>query len=125
MKHKKRIGLDIPRDVIPVRTANWEEEDDLIQIKMQKFEGRLGKWLCKVLHKPNYALVHLDKLGSFIWRQCTGDATIDDILMALDKDMGNQFDAEEELEKRTYYFFHMLRNHGLLTWGRVSRDSNN
>lgn len=122
MKRKKRIKLDIPGDATPVRTAPWEEEDDLVQVRMQKFDGRLGKWLCRVLHRPNYAMVRLDELGSFIWKQCDGSTTIADILTALDEEMGNRFDAEEKLEKRTFYFFHMLRNRGLVTWGKGKEE---
>jgi len=67
-------------------------------------------------------MVRLDELGSFIWMQCTGDATIDDILADLENEMGDRFDEPEEMEKRTFYFFHMLRNRGLLTWVRGSRE---
>ncbi len=88
---------------------------------MQKFDGRLGKWLCRLLRKPNYAMVRLDELGSFIWRRCDGCTTIEDILTALDEEMGDRFDEEEELEKRTFYFFYMLRNRGLIAW-RTGRN---
>lgn len=122
MKRRHR-ELDIPRDATPVRAAPWEEKDGFIHVKMQKFEGRLGKWLCRMLHKPNHALVRLDELGSFIWKRCTGEATVDDILTALDTEMGGQFETEEEMEKRTFYFFYMLQNRGLITWKKEGGDT--
>ena len=124
MKRKKRTELDIPGDVTPVRTAQWEEnEDGHVRVRMQKFEGRLGKWLCRVLHKPNHAMVRLDDLGSFIWKQCDGDTTVEDILKALDEEMGDRFEVEEELEKRTFYFFHMLRTRGFIAWRKKREET--
>ena len=121
-KKRKRFELDIPGDLIPVRTARWEEnEDGQVQVRMQKFEGRLGKWLCRVLRKPNYALARLDELGSFIWRRCDGSTTIEDILAELDEEMGDRFEVEEELEKRTFYFFHMLQTRGFITWRKKGK----
>lgn len=118
---RKQSELDLPGDAIPVRVVPWEEKDGQVEIKMQKFDGRLGKWLCRLLRKPNYAMIRLDELGSFIWRRCDGDTTVGEILTALDEEMGDRFDEEEELEKRTFYFFHMLRNRGLVTW-RIGKE---
>lgn len=113
MKHKP-FTLDIPDSVIPVRTAEWYEEEGLVRIKMQKFEGGLGRWLCRVLKKPTYAVVNLDEQGSFIWRRCDGATSVGCILDDLRQETGERFE-KEGLRHRSYFFLRMLHSRGLIS----------
>ena len=123
MKSSKSKGfhLEIDRDVMPMRTSEWYEEDGLARIKAKKFEGKLGKWLCDVMKKPNYIIVNLDELGSFIWRRCDGETTVGDILDEMKKEMGKRFE-KEGMESRSFYFMRMLRNRRFLTWKEKQTD---
>ena len=123
MKSNKNEGfqLEVDRDARPMRTSEWYEEDGLVKIKTIKFEGRLGKWLCDVMKKPNYIIVNLDELGSFIWKRCNGETTVREILDELRKDMGDRFE-KEGMEPRSFYFMRMLRNRRFLTWKKNPAD---
>ena len=99
----------------PHRTAEWYEEDGLVHIRLQKFDSRWGKWLCRALKKPNFATIKLDDLGSSVWKHCDGATTVGNMLNQLHEKMGNTFE-KEGMGPRSYYFLHMLRNRGLLTW---------
>lgn len=111
----KGFQLEIDGNARPMRTSEWYEEDGLVRIKTIKFEGRMGKWLCNVMKKPNYIIVNLDELGSFIWKRCDGETTVRDILDELRKNMGEKFE-EEGMGPRSFYFMRMLRNRRFLTW---------
>ncbi|MEA2054381.1 MAG: PqqD family protein [Candidatus Thermoplasmatota archaeon] len=111
----KNFKLEIGKDARPMRTAEWYEEEGLARIKAIKFEGKLGKWLCRVLKKQNYIVVNLDEMGSFIWKRCDGKTTVGEILNEMKESMGEKFE-EEGMEKRSFLFLHMLKNRGLITW---------
>ena len=117
MKRNKNKGfkLEIDRNAKPMRTSEWYEEEGLVRLKIAKFEGRLGEWLCNVMKKPKYIVVNLDEMGSFIWRRCDGETTISKILDELKESMGEKFE-KEGMEPRSFYFMRMLRNHRFLTW---------
>jgi len=121
LKHKP-FKLEIDADVIPYRTVAWEEENGLVRLKVQKFDGRLGKWLCQALRKPNYAIVNLDQHGSFIWIRCDGSTTVGNILNQLKDELGEGFE-KEGIEPRSYFFLYMIRNRGLLTWQETPNGS--
>lgn len=112
---RKPVSLEIPDQVVPHRTAPWYEEEGLVRIKMQKFEGRLGRWLCRALKRPTHAVVNLDEQGSFIWRRCDGTTSVGTILADMEEEMGEKF-RTEGMRYRSYYFLHMLRSRGLLAW---------
>lgn len=112
---RKPFKLEIAADVTPYRTVAWEEENGLVRLNVQKFDGRMGKWLCRVLRKPNYAIVNLDQHGSFIWTRCDGSTTLGNILDQLKEELGEGFE-KEGIEPRSYYFLYMIRNRGLLNW---------
>jgi len=112
---EKGFKLEIDRNVKPIRTAEWYEEEGLIRLKTIKFEGNLGKWLCDMLNKPNYIIVNLDEMGSFIWKRCDGKTTIGEILDELKETTGERFE-KEGMEPRSFFFLHKLRNLGFLAW---------
>jgi len=112
---KKGFKLEIDKNAKPIRTAEWYEEEGLIRLKVIKFEGRLGKWLCNTLNKPNHIIVNLDEMGSFIWKRCDGKTTIGEILDELKESMGERFE-KEGMEPRSFFFLHMLRNQGFIVW---------
>jgi len=112
---KKGFKLEIDRNAKPIRTAEWYEEEGLVRLKAMKFKGKVGKWLCDVLNKPNYIVVNLDEMGSFIWKRCNGRTTIGEILDELRENMGERFE-KEGIEPRSFFFFHKLRNLGFLVW---------
>jgi hypothetical protein len=48
----------------------------------------------------------LDKIGSFVWKQCDGRHTVKEILYNLEK----EFPGEENLEQRLILFLNQMKN---------------
>lgn len=73
--------MNINESARPVRMVEWhEEEDGRVTLKVRKFKGRFGKWLCRMLKRPPHFLHPLDEKGSFIWKRCDGVMTVAHIL---------------------------------------------
>ncbi len=64
-------------DLVPVRRHRAvDREDGLVTVLVPKFTGRFSRrWLVPLLAKPDMR-VHLDAVGSFVWRQCDGALTV-------------------------------------------------
>lgn len=67
-------------DLIPKRVAKYEQSGDgLITILKPKFKNKLlVKYLLPRLKSPNFK-VNLDQFGSFVWKQCDGKNTVEQI----------------------------------------------
>lgn len=67
-------------DLIPQRVAKYEQSTDgLITILKPKFKNKiLVKYLLPRLKSPNFK-VNLDQFGSFVWNQCNGENTVEQI----------------------------------------------
>lgn len=111
----KKVKLEIDSEVKPVWNAEWFEENGLVRIKIPKFRGKAGRWLCDVLKKPNYFTINLDEIGSLVWKMCDGEKNIGTILKEIEESMGERFE-KEDMERRFYLFLHMLKRRGLIRW---------
>jgi len=116
------FNIEIDKNAKPMRTSEWYEEEGLVKIKTVKFEGKLGKWFCDVLKKPNYIIVNLDEMGSFIWKRCDGKTTVEEILEELKENMGEKFE-KDGIGPRSFYFIRMLRNRRFVTWEETDSQS--
>jgi hypothetical protein len=64
-------------DLAPVHRHRWEDrEDGGVTVLVPKFTSRFAtRWLVPLLARPEMR-VRLDELGSFVWRQCDGTASL-------------------------------------------------
>jgi hypothetical protein len=64
----------------PVRRhRSLDREGELVTVLVPKFTGGVARrWFVPLLAKPELK-VHLDAVGSFVWRQCDGTASIGEI----------------------------------------------
>jgi len=99
----------------PVRLLEWRTEDDgTVTVWRPKYgTGRFARWLSSRLARPHCA-VRLDDHGSFIWRQCDGNRTMQEIANALQQ---RSPDAATDLHSRLATFVRRLERTGLLGWG--------
>ena len=69
-----------PDNLLPVRHHAWEERaGDLVTVLVPRFTSRFARrWFVPLLARPDLK-VHLDAVGSFVWGQCDGTATIREI----------------------------------------------
>ncbi|KAA0014836.1 PqqD family protein [Thermoplasmatales archaeon ex4484_30] len=108
-KGKRRMKIDWESK--PARQVDWFEEKGLVKLKILKFKSRIGKWMCKILKRPNYFLVNLDEIGSFIWKRCNGKNTVEDILKELEGKYG-----KEMMKERLLVFLQMLKRNGYIEY---------
>jgi hypothetical protein len=83
-------------DLVPVRRHRAvDREDGLVTVLVPKFTGRFTRrWFVPLLAKPDMR-VHLDAVGSFVWRQCDGLATV----RAIGDRVAERFGGEREARR--------------------------
>lgn len=91
----------------------WTTGDDgLVNIKVHKFTGKLGKSFVKALRRENFFIQQPNKLGSLVWKECDGTKTVKDILEILTKEFPN----EKDIDQRLFLFLYNLRQLGYITY---------
>ena len=70
----------IKRTATPLRQAPWVIENNLVIIQTPKFYGKLGKAFCRLIRRPPHIDLHLDDLGSLVWKKCDGKHTVNDMI---------------------------------------------
>ena len=93
-------------DLIPTRNRKWERSsDDRVIILQPKFKNnRLTSWLIPRLRQPNFR-IKLDEFGSWVWMQCDGNTTVENIGQSLRKKFG---DRVEPVYDRLAFFLRQL-----------------
>ena len=78
-------------DRIPKRAEKikWENREGDITLQ-KKNEGFCNRLFQKMLKKPDVSFVHLDKEGSFIWKNIDGKSSIYDIGQKLKDEFGDE-----------------------------------
>ena len=78
--------------------------EGLVEIMVPKFKGNLGKSFCKLIRKENMFIANLDRLGSFVWKNCDGEKTVDKILEIVKK----EFPGENNTDQRLFSFIQQM-----------------
>ncbi len=106
-------------DLAPVHRHRWEErEDGLVTVLVPKFTSRFARrWLVPLLARPEMR-VRLDALGTFVWKQCDGTATLRQIADRVAAQFGGEREAAlvgvvkfvRKLAREESLTFHPLRD---------------
>jgi len=99
-------------DLKPLRMQRWEpREGELVTVLVPKFSNRwLVRWILPLLAKPDFR-VRLDALGSYIWSQCDGSLTVQEIAERVSGKFGKETDPDCQ---RIALFFHRLTSQNLI-----------
>jgi len=81
-------------------------EEGLVEIKVPKFKGNLGKSFCKLIRKGDNFIANMDRIGSIVWKNSDGRNTVKDILEILRK----EFPKEENLDQRLFLFLQQMQS---------------
>ncbi len=106
---KKRV-IDKPEinllGLVPVKNIQWEKtEDGLVVLLKPKFQHPFfKKHLLPRLKRP-YFKVKLDAVGSFVWEQCDGKQTVQEVAQNLKERFGEEV---EPLHDRIALFLQSL-----------------
>ncbi|MFH2003621.1 MAG: PqqD family protein [Bacteroidota bacterium] len=95
-------------DLKPVRLFEFEvQAEEKVTILIPKFRDKLlGKYLQPYLRKKYYK-VKLDKFGSFVWTNCDGRKTVNEIAERLRQKFGAE--AEPAVERVAKFVQHLYR----------------
>lgn len=99
----------------PMRAEKFEwfaDKRGFVTLKIENIG--LFHWIAqKLLGKPRFQYVHLDKLGSFVWTIMDGEKD----MIALGKLVGEEFgDEAEPLYERLASFFRILDSYSFICW---------
>lgn len=92
----------------------WETDECGIVTLHIANKGAMNRIFQKIFHKPKISYLHLDAMGSFVWRQMDGEASILSIGDALREQFGE--DAEP-LYPRLAHYVALLAHYGLVIVG--------
>ena len=78
--------------------------EGLVEMTVPKFKGNLGKFFCKVIRKEYMFTANMDRLGSFVWKNCDGERTVGQILEIVKK----EFPEEKNTDQRLFSFIQQM-----------------
>lgn len=102
-------------DKIPQRNefVGWKcDENDIITLEVEN-KGFFNKLFQLILKKPKISYIHLDKLGSFIWKEINGELSVFEI----GEKVKNTFkDEANPLYERLCKYFDILKSYNFIQW---------
>ncbi len=86
-KDRKKINF---LKLIPEKTIDYrEEEEGKITLILEKTKNPLLKSIINFFRKSQYFYIHLDKTGSFVWKQIDGKTDNHEILKRMNDVLGD------------------------------------
>ena len=106
-KNNEFVGNNL-LELKPVRNFEFVVQDDSkVTLLIPKFRGKiLGKYLQPIIKRKFYK-VKLDTLGSFVWSNCDGQSTVNQIVERVIQQFGEEAEpAHERVEKFIQHLYH-------------------
>ena len=80
----------------PSRNCNWEDGDDYVTILVPRLgRGPIAKRFERLFRTRPFQ-VHLDPVGSFVWKRLDGTATVAEIAEAMHAEFGEKIEPVED-----------------------------
>ncbi|MFN0157000.1 MAG: PqqD family protein [Bacteroidota bacterium] len=100
----------------PMRRYGYEErEDNLIRIVIPRFtDGFFGRIMKRIAVQTEDRL-NLDALGTYVYRRCDGERTVEEIARGMKEELGEQ---AEPVEGRLRLFIQEMFKRNLITFVR-------
>ena len=110
---KKQIINENYLEKIPVisEKLTYKTGDDGIVTLAQENTGLMNKIAQKLFKKPKISYIHLDELGSFIWKQIDGETSILKMGDSVKEQFGEKADP---LYPRLAKYFSILESYGFV-----------
>jgi hypothetical protein len=80
------------------------DDEQMVNIKVPKFEREIGKKVCRLLKKDNIFTAKMDEIGSAVWQAMDGRKTVSDLLQHLQK----QFPDQKNIDQRLFLFLQQM-----------------
>ena len=106
-------------DLVPVQNIQSakNEKGFFLLLKPKFSHPFLVKHLLPRLKKPHFT-INLDEMGSFIWKLCDGENTVQDIAEKLKENFGSKVDP---LYERLSLFFQNLEKNRFITFKNLDK----
>ena len=116
-KKKQRYHLPTVEEMLQCRPKRVDFEwstnkEDLVEIKVPKFQSKFGKSFCNVIRKDNKFTANMDKIGSIIWKHSDGKTTVKEILEIIQK----EFPDEDNIDQRLFLFIQQMGSLGYIEY---------
>ena len=107
----RRVNL---LDLIPERTREFrDEENGMVTVLVPRFgDGGIGRFLQAFVGKSPISL-HLDEIGTAVWRLCDGRRSVYEIGGCLEKEFGDRI---EPVYERLGVFLRRMKKAGIIDW---------
>ena len=111
---KKELGREnyLERKPMPSETISWKVEEDRVIIMVEN-KGVWHKLAQKLLNKPKVSYIHLDRFGSFVFREMDGEKTILEIGKRVEAFFGEEANP---LYERLATFCAQLESYGFISF---------
>lgn len=99
---------------IPARKdgVSWSEKEGIVTLEIEN-KGAMNKILQLLIKKPKVSYIHLDEIGSFVWKVMDGEKDI----IKLGEEVKIRFgDKAEPLYERLVKYFQILESYGFSEW---------
>jgi len=102
-------------DLIPSKNKNikWNTDENNCVVLMIENKGFFNTMAQKLLKKPRFSHIHMDKLGSFMWIMTDGKRTVSELADMQKKKFGNE---TEPLYPRSVKFFHIMESYSFISF---------
>ena len=101
-------------EFVPVRQIGRfsGDENGVITLEIEN-KGVFNRVAQKLLKKPKISYIHLDELGSFVWKQIDGEKTV----LEIGKEVSKKFqDKSNPLYERLSGYFTILESYNFINW---------
>lgn len=100
---------------VPMRQSfiEWKTEENGTITLMIENTGWANRLAQKLLFRPQYSQIHLDKFGSFVWQTMDGNMNITDIGKLVEAEFG---DSAHPLYERLARYFQILDSYHFVVW---------
>jgi hypothetical protein len=110
---------------IPFRKVmEQSEQDGLITLLIPKFRNAWFRMWFIPKRKSSYFRIHLDILGSQVWRTIDGKKHVQEICILLNQYLAEQNLSTNQLEERVTAFLTDLAKKGFISFNEVRPQSN-
>lgn len=102
-----------------MRCGRWEENEDRVTLLVPRYgRNAIARWLERQL-RARPIKVHLDDVGTYVWRHCDGETRVDQIADGLREEFGERIEPAEDRLVR--FLEHLLR--GRFVAVKTERDA--
>ena len=112
---KKKVIEQNYLENVPVHSQSitWElDGDDAVVLQVEN-KGMFNRIAQKLFKKPKVSFIHLDDLGSFVWKLIDGQKSIIDIGKEVEQHFG---ESANPLYERLATYFQMLESYNFVTF---------